>query len=353
MKLTNGNGRVFLLTLLLLITLTLLTTDHQASKIENYAESVEEAIEIVAVQANKQIEQLRNENVILNQKVDLLKVMNRRQKDEFSKLLGIDGKYDKNNILIEEAGLQSFLDYKVYVKTTTVMEKPEPFKTETEPTVTAESEAPATVIGKYAFMASHTNDPDELNKFTVALATPFGMREKTYTMKVLDQKVTISIGDKDFELVEKYRDTRKDFALFEIKDYPTATNFPFPIGNSDELRVGNFIYINGRPAIPFEVARPGFVTALLVGYSADNSKKDLDEFGISQSTNGGDSGSPIVAFRDGKPELVGIYLGWIGEDESNGKNTRSRAIKINVAIDEIKEKLGIDLREVQRAILKK
>jgi hypothetical protein len=265
--------------------------------------------------------------------------------------LGIDGRYDKNNVLISDADFQKFIDYKVYVDTTVVTEKPELFKTENEPTVTIESGSPAIIIGKYALMASHTNDPEEFNKFTVAIATPFGMREKTYVMKVLEHKVTISIGGKAFKLTEKYRNTGKDFSLYEFPDEARAANFPFVIGDSSEMKVGDYLYINGRPALPFEVARPGHVTALATVPDTNGDKSH--EMEISMSSDSGDSSSPIIAFRDGRPELIGIYLGWVGDSSDNGKNTRSRALRINSAIDEIKEKLGIDLREVQRQALSK
>ncbi len=161
---------------------------------------------------------------------------------------------------------------------------------------------------------------------------------------------------------ELYRNREKDFSLFEMPpadgpEYIKTLNFPFKIGKSDKLRIGNFIYLNGHPGINSEVARPGIVTSL-VSATSDEAfvvKKNDNEFGLSQSTDHGDSGSPIMAFRDGRPELVGIYLGWNYKinNGDNGPNIRSRALKINVAVDEIKEKLGIDLREIQRKILYK
>ena len=294
---------------------------------------------------------------------------------ELLNILGVDGKYDFNNnlMIMRVWDLNEFLNYKVYVRTTVVLEVPDKLRelsSESAQSITKVSEAPAMIIGRYVLMASHVSDAEIFSRQTIGIMTPEGALGITLSLKVLKYNIVLLAPDgSKRSLIELYRNKEKDFALFEIPALPAGRqenvnpdgtvragilNFPFEIGESDELKIGHFIYLNGKPKINSEVARPGFVTSL-VSASPDGAllevKKNDNEFGISQSTDQGDSGSSIVVFRDGRPELVGIYLGWIGKTEDNGKNTRSRALKINVAVNEIKAKLDIDLRELQHQIL--
>ncbi len=283
---------------------------------------------------------------------------------KFLETLGVDGKYDFNNVLISKDSIKKFFNYQVYAKTDLLLKVPEElirmgFNVPQE--IKRSAESPAIFVGKYVLMTSHTNDAEYFKKETAKFETPQGILEIRFEFKVLDYKVEVVLPDsKEVVLKEIYRDREKDFSLFEIPKNLSpkvaakvkSLNFPFVIGESTELEVGKFIYINGRPGFNSEVARPGFVTALFTATLTDEEvKKDNNEFGISQSTEQGDSGSPIIAFRDGRPELIGIYLGWAGDFHDNGKNVRSRALKINVAVDDIKEKTGINLRELQRQIL--
>lgn len=285
---------------------------------------------------------------------------------EMWKVLGLDSNYDFNNILVKEQDLDDFLNYKVYVRTTVVLRIPDLRELSSVPaqSVTKVNEAPAIIISRYVLMTSHVSDAELFSKQTIRLMTPNGALGITIVLKVLKYNIALLAPDgAKYSLKELYRNREKDFALFEIQGNvsPDGTvgvnvpNFPFEIGKSNELKIGHFVYLNGRPKINSEVARLGYVTSL-ASTSLDDAlkvKKDDNEFGISQSTDQGDSGSPIMAFRDGRQELVGIYLGWVGKTDDNGKNTRSRALKINIAVDEIKAKVGIDLRELQRQILYK
>lgn len=308
-------------------------------------------------------------------KLEQLESAHKKTTDALLRILGVDGKYDFNNNLVRSWDLNKFFEHKAYARTSVVLEISEEMKklsTDLPKKLTKVATAPALVIGRYVLMASHTNDVKLFSRQTVRIDTPFGAVKQIFELKVLKYKAALLMPDgSELALRELYRNKKKDFSLFKVyasRAMPTgsqagglenadpdgavgasALNFPFEIGRSHEIKIGNFIYMNGQPNINSEVARPGFVTSL-VSASPDDAlrvNKDSNEFGISQSTDQGDSGSPIMAFRDGRPELVGIYLGWIGLDSANGKNTRSRALKINIAVDEIKAKLGIDLRELQ------
>ena len=273
------------------------------------------------------------------------------------KILGVDGAYDFNNTLVDKNSLNKFFNYRTYVKTDLLLENPEGIKRinpHAPSKVKKGGESPAIVIGKYVLMASHVNDAENFSKEIIRIPLQGGVLEAHIELKVLEYKVVVLLPNgKDLALKEVYRNREKDFSLFEMPVPQKDLNFPFKIGDTSQIKVGHFVYLNGRPSQTlYEIARSGFITALLSAGQKDGTlKEDSNEFSISQSTDNGDSGSPVIGFRDGKPELIGIYLGWVGDSYDNGKNTRSRAIKINVVIDEVKKNLGIDLRELQRKIL--
>ncbi len=276
--------------------------------------------------------------------------------------LGVDGKYDFNNNLIRQWDLNEFFNYKVYVRTSVILEVPEKLReliSESAQSFVKVSEAPAMIIGRHVLMASHVSDAELFSRQTIGLMTPEGALGVTVNFKVLKYTVMLLAADKEYSLKELYRNKEKDFALFEmpaLPGIPAAPNFPFEIGKSNELKIGHFLYLNGQPGIHSEVARPGFVTSLVSASlgGAPEVNKDDNKFGLSQSVDQGDSGSSIIAFRDGRPELVGIILEYAYKtDRDNSRNIRASALKINVAVDEIKAKLGIDLRELQRQILYK
>ena len=283
---------------------------------------------------------------------------NYRNIEALSRFLGFDGRYDFNNNLVKARDLDIFFDYKVYAKVSVTLEVLKEIKdTEPDDANKRYGTSPAIVVGKYVLMASHTNDPESFNKEITTLMTPIGYMTMQYEFKILAYSVAVIMADGlEIPLKELYRNKEKDFSLFEMPENVKVLNFPFEIGKSNELKIGHFIYLNGQPGINSAIARPGFITSLanaILGNTILEIEKNGNEFNISQSTDKGDSGSPVMAFKDGRPELVGIYLGWISKSGDNGRNTRSRALKINVAIDEIKEKLGVDLRELQHEILNK
>src|SRR3990167_10913458 len=247
-----------------------------------------------------------------NDKLEQLEFTHKKTVAKLSRILGVDGKYDFNNNLVRVLDLNRFFDYKVYVRTAVVLEVPDKLK-ELSPrsaqNTVKVSEAPAMIIGRYVLMASHVSDAELFSRQTIGLMTPEGALGITISLKVLKYNIVLLAPDgSKHSLKELYRNKEKDFALFEIIPSPTggkenigAPNFPFEIGESDELKIGHFVYLNGQPRIHSEVARPGYVTSLTsaVLSGALEVEKDDNGFSISQSTDQGDSGSPIVVFRDG------------------------------------------------------
>lgn len=294
-----------------------------------------------------------------NDKVRELTLAHEKTVTKLLKILGVDGSYDFNNTLVSKDSLNKFFNHQVYAKTSLRLEVPEEMRNmnpNTPKEVKRGGEYPAIVTGRYVLMASHTNDAESFNKEVARFPMPQGFLEMSFDLKVLEHTVTILLLDgKEVALKEIYRNREKDFSLFELPENAKALNFPFEIGKSDQLLVGHFIYINGRPSgIDFEVARPGFITSFSSPdlQNALGVKKDISKFGLSQSIDYGDSSSLVMAFKDGRPELVGILLEFSSKTgNDNSRNIRASALKINVAVDEIKKNLGIDLRELQHKLL--
>ncbi len=107
-----------------------------------------------------------------------------------------------------------------------------------------------------------------------------------------------------YPLEELFGDRTTDFAIMQIPEgVPVMRIYPYAIGNSDDITVGNVTYIAGNAMSGGINLRQGIVSQLF----ADEQSK-ISGIGISNGINLGDSGSPLFAIRDGKIELTGIVI---------------------------------------------
>ncbi len=98
----------------------------------------------------------------------------------------------------------------------------------------------------------------------------------------------------------------EDYALLRAEE--KIRHFPFAIGNSDDIKVGDFVFLFGNFQTGLNI-RTGYVTQLnFVRYGATGEVSNINEslFGISAVTVEGDSGAPIFLLRDGRFELGGV-----------------------------------------------
>jgi S1-C subfamily serine protease len=140
--------------------------------------------------------------------------------------------------------------------------------------------------------------------------TPFGAIEFPISDdQKLEEETSIILDDGSrirSQIV--YSDGEKDFAL--LKAEKSIHHFPFTIGNSDDLRIGNFLFLLGNFQTGLNI-RSGYITQLHVvryGDRGEVSNINEDLFGISAVTVEGDSGAPIFLLRDGRFELGGIVV---------------------------------------------
>ena len=127
-----------------------------------------------------------------------------------------------------------------------------------------------------------------------------------------------------------YSDEEKDFAL--LRSEKKIDHFPFTIGNSDDLKIGNFVFLFGNFQTGLNI-RTGYITQLnFVRYGARGEISTINEnlFGISAVTVEGDSGGPIFLLRNGRFELGGIATFLVPQARGVGFG-----VKINPIIDEV------------------
>jgi S1-C subfamily serine protease len=131
-----------------------------------------------------------------------------------------------------------------------------------------------------------------------------------------------------------YADEEKDFALLKAEE--KIHHFPFTMGDSNDLKVGNFVFLIGNFQTGLNI-RTGYVTQLnFVRYGAGGEISNINEnlFGISAVTVEGDSGAPIFLLRDGRFELGGMVTFLVLQARGLGF-----AVKINSIMDQINKHL--------------
>lgn len=140
-------------------------------------------------------------------------------------------------------------------------------------------------------------------------------------LTLLGRDVDIYIDkDNKIDLDEVEKSDKHDIALLKINEGQehNLPKFPFKIGNSDELRIGNKVYAIGNAAGLGITVREAIVSKT---YSVEPGM-----FEISEKLENGTSGGAVIALRDGVPELVGIIT-----------KTYGGVLRINEALKEFKK----------------
>jgi S1-C subfamily serine protease len=237
----------------------------------------------------------------------------------------LDGMYDNNPILVNQRVMQikRIIDSVYFLHTDTE------FKLEDGEIFTAELDAAGVLIfGRYILTVNHAVSQDSLQ---VEMLTPVGMQSIEVPTEKLSEKTYLKLGDRRIRLEEIVKGKEDDIAIFKVPDDVQLSSFPYRIGNSDELQVGNFIYVIGNPMNYGINVREGIVSAMMAPEAiAAVLPRFENAFMISNGVNPGDSGTPVIAIRDGNYELVGLSQGIF----TNAQNL-SWAIKINPIINKL------------------
>jgi S1-C subfamily serine protease len=223
------------------------------------------------------------------------------QKRAFSVPQSNDGRYDNNTFLVDSQAMSL----------SRIIESLYTVRTEVEFRVDANGQlfkrdlkgTGVVLFGKYLLTVEHVT---RLESPTVK--TPIG-KVKVESTKV-SERTFLDYKGKSYPLERLVVDKEIDVALFRLPEGLGLVSFPYQIGNSDDLQVGNFVYLIGNPMNFGINVREGIVSSL----KAPNVVREVDSiaenaFMVSNGLNPGDSGTPVIAIRDGQYELVGLSQG--------------------------------------------
>ena len=130
----------------------------------------------------------------------------------------------------------------------------------------------------------------------------------TRYVKKSEKVVVWAEGVAEKPLTILYLDFAKDIAVYELPADIVLDSFPYAMGNSDDLRLGNFTYLVGYPSGRSSNVREGIVGRLSFtdDLSGALNKDPRSYFVMTNGIVSGDSGGAAVAIRDGAYELVGL-----------------------------------------------
>lgn len=225
--------------------------------------------------------------------------------------------YDYNNVLLDrrEMSIERIVDSMVTIRT--VAE----FRREDGELLQEDVEGTGVVLlGKYILTLNHVASIKQIEH-----RTPFGILVEP-AQKVGERSVLLAQGQ-EVPLERALVDEGEDVLIFRVPGRVRLPSFPYRIGNSDDLRLGNFVYVIGNPMNSGINVREGIVSNLRPPAVLGTVARLESIFMVSNGLNPGDSGTPVVALRDGQFELVGLAQGTIMNSQRMGW-----AVKINMIL---------------------
>jgi len=169
-----------------------------------------------------------------------------------------------------------------------------------------------------------------VDKFTQKIFTPLGIA----TVVISDQRMEsesflVEPGGSRIPLTPLVISSADDVAVMRIpRGKEKIKVFPYGLGDSDDLRIGNMVYVVGRPMNQEVNIREGIVSGLKGNALSRKIYENPDNlFMFSSGLAPGDSGAPIIAIRDGAYEIVGIAQGMISAEPQFGWGIRINVVK--------------------------
>ena len=162
------------------------------------------------------------------------------------------------------------------------------------------------LFGRFVLTVAHAVTLDRLE---ATLRTPRGDITLPVEGRRLSEKTWLVSGERRVPLTPLARDAETDLALFSLPDGLSLPTFPYPIGESETLGLGDPIAVLGSDPEAGVLFRPGSVVALRGPALVASATKSKRIFLISMALTSGESGAPILAVRRGSYELVGLAQG--------------------------------------------
>jgi hypothetical protein len=189
------------------------------------------------------------------------------------------------------------------------------------------------LFGRFVLTVAHAVTMEQLE---VTVRTAHGDLTLPVEGRRLSERTWLVAGENQVPLTLLARDAESDVALFMLPGKTTLPSFPYPLGNSEALDLGDPIGLLGVDPMAGVLFRRGSVVALrgseLVASVSSNNRVFL----ISLALARGESGAPVVASRDGAWELVGLAQGtYIGPRQL------AWAIRIGPALEALSRQDGV------------
>lgn len=229
-----------------------------------------------------------------------------------------DGRYDNHTYLVDSSrmDLSQVVSSIVILVTRTKFELPDGTQVDRE--IIGSGVA---INDRFILTVEHT-----VTQNGIEISTPIGIFRPSVVK--LEEKTYIRHGRSEYLLTPLVRNHADDVALFEIPEGIRPPSFPYAVGNSDDLRVGNYVYAVGNPMNLGVNVREGIVSALKAPKEISRIEaKGENAFMISNGLSPGDSGTPVIAIRDGRFELVGLSQGTFAGNGRLGWVIRINAIR--------------------------
>ncbi len=206
------------------------------------------------------------------------------------------------------------------------------------------------VTPRYIITSNHIVD---LSFFSMPRRTPFGMRmDEMKADEVRNERFWLQVSYNSPELLLNKVAMLPDIdgAVFELADTAFVLKPNLPLGRSRDLCLGHTVFIIGSPAMLGTHIRESVISAF---HFIPQSLVDKKVFGpldvnllitISANIDLGDSGSPIIALRDGVPEIVGVISNVFAV--GGLMHGFSMIVPIDEIIKRMRESTGIDLKSL-------
>ncbi len=148
-----------------------------------------------------------------------------------------------------------------------------------------------------------------LERLEARVRTPRGERTVPLDARRTSQTTYLLDEERRIPLAALARDAEADLALFRLPEGTSLPSFPYPIGDSEALELGDPVALLESDDIAGVIFRPGSVAGLRGTAAVSTVSPGKDLFLISLGLTQGESGAPILALRHGAHTLVGLAQG--------------------------------------------
>jgi len=219
------------------------------------------------------------------------------------------------------------------------------FRLETEVLFDTGDEEPARVtvegtgtvlFSRYVLTVAHAVTQDRLE---TTIRTPRGEQRVPVDGKRLSSRTWLIHGSDRVILRPLAADENEDIALFLIPGKRSWPGFPYGVGDSEALKLGDFVALIERDPVAGTLYRPGAVSALRGSAAIAPIARTDGTFLVSFGLTAGESGAPIVATRDSVYELVGLAQGTY-----QGPRQLSWAVRMERALHALERSGGPEVR---------